>query len=381
MKMRIKDIIELVDMRNKNLLSDKPMGINIDKYFMPSVANTIGVDLKTYKLVPHNCFACNLMHVGRDERVPMAINKKEDPVLVSPAYLVFRVKESVDVLPDFLMLWFRRPTFDRNAWFFTAGDVRGGLDKKDFFNMEVHVPDITTQRRIVAEYQAVEKRIDSNKVLIASLHDTAWAVYKEMFISSINLSDLPQGWYYGTLADFGDIISGATPSTEVPEYWQEDGIVWLSPADLSREGTLFMRRGAKSISDKGYKSASTRLLPKGTVLFSSRAPIGLMSIAAVDLCTNQGFKSIVPRKEIGTEYTYYVLASLRDRIANENTGATFAEVSGSSLKLYEAIIPTEDATRRFSELVAPIHRYIDSIECENKVLKDMLGLLLSKLSE
>ena len=202
-----------------------------------------------------------------------------------------------------------------------------------------------------------------------------------MFISSINLSDLPQGWYYGTLADLGDIISGATPSTEVPEYWQEDGIVWLSPADLSREGTLFMRRGAKSISDKGYKSASTRLLPKGTVLFSSRAPIGLMSIAAVDLCTNQGFKSIVPRKEIGTEYTYYVLASLRDRIANENTGATFAEVSGSSLKLYEAIIPTEDATRRFSELVAPIHRYIDSIECENKVLKDMLGLLLSKLSE
>lgn len=378
---RLGDYIGSVDIRNRDLAVTNLLGVSISKTFIPSIANTIGTDMSTYKVVEPYQFAYGPVTSRNGDKITFALYKGTEKCIISQAYETFEIIDKELLDPDYLMMWALRPEFDRYARFKSNGSAREIFSWDEMCEVYLPVPDIATQRRIVAEYQAVEKRIDSNKVLIASLHDTAWAVYKEMFISSIILSDLPQGWYSGTLADLGDIISGATPSTEVPEYWQEDGIVWLSPADLSREGTLFMRRGAKSISDKGYKSASTRLLPKGTVLFSSRAPIGLMSIAAVDLCTNQGFKSIVPRKEIGTEYTYYVLASLKDRIANENTGATFAEVSGSSLKLYEAIIPTEDATRRFSELVAPIHRYIDSIECENKVLKDMLGLLLSKLSE
>ena len=375
---RLGDYIEPVDERNSDLSVKLSQGICNNKYFI--TPRQVAENSANDKIVRKGQFAYNRATTRNGDKISIAYREGED-CTVSSAYQIFRIVDEEKLNPYYLWMWFRRPEFDRYARFKSRGSAHEFFEWDEMCEVYLPVPDIATQRRIVAEYQAVEKRIDSNKVLIASLHDTAWAVYKEMFISSINLSDLPQGWYYGTLADLGDIISGATPSTEVPEYWQEDGIVWLSPADLSREGTLFMRRGAKSISDKGYKSASTRLLPKGTVLFSSRAPIGLMSIAAVDLCTNQGFKSIVPRKEIGTEYTYYVLASLRDRIANENTGATFAEVSGSSLKLYEAIIPTDDATRRFSELVAPIHRYIDSIECENKVLKDMLGLLLSKLSE
>lgn len=375
---RLGDYIEPVDERNSDLSVKLSQGICNNKYFI--TPRQVAENSANDKIVRKGQFAYNRATTRNGDKISIAYREGDD-CTVSSAYQIFRIVDEEKLNPYYLWMWFRRPEFDRYARFKSRGSAHEFFEWDEMCEVYLPVPDIATQRCIVAEYQAVEKRIDSNKVLIASLHDTAWAVYKEMFISSINLSDLPQGWYYGTLADLGDIISGATPSTEVPEYWQEDGIVWLSPADLSREGTLFMRRGAKSISDKGYKSASTRLLPKGTVLFSSRAPIGLMSIAAVDLCTNQGFKSIVPRKEIGTEYTYYVLASLRDRIANENTGATFAEVSGSSLKLYEAIIPTEDATRRFSELVAPIHRYIDSIECENKVLKDMLGLLLSKLSE
>lgn len=375
---RLGDYIEPVDERNSDLSVKLSQGICNNKYFI--TPRQVAENSANDKIVRKGQFAYNRATTRNGDKISIAYREGDD-CTVSSAYQIFRIVDEEKLNPYYLWMWFRRPEFDRYARFKSRGSAHEFFEWDEMCEVYLPIPDIATQRRIVAEYQAVEKRIDSNKLLIASLHDTAWAVYKEMFISSINLSDLPQGWYYGTLADLGDIISGATPSTEVPEYWQEDGIVWLSPADLSREGTLFMRRGAKSISDKGYKSASTRLLPKGTVLFSSRAPIGLMSIAAVDLCTNQGFKSIVPRKEIGTEYTYYVLASLRDRIANENTGATFAEVSGSSLKLYEAIIPTEDATRRFSELVAPIHRYIDSIECENKVLKDMLGLLLSKLSE
>ena len=105
-----------------------------------------------------------------------------------------------------------------------------------------------------------------------------------------------------------------------------------------------------------------------------------MAISASELCTNQGFKSIVPKSEVGTEYTFYVLSNLKDRIANENTGATFAEVSGSSLKMYEAVIPSATITAKFSEMVKPLHRHIDNIEQENKLLEETMSLLLSKLS-
>ena len=202
-----------------------------------------------------------------------------------------------------------------------------------------------------------------------------------MFVDGVNSDNMPKGWTMGTLEDLGEIVSGATPSTEVPAYWDEDGIAWLSPADLSREGTLFMTKGAKSISALGYKSASTKLLPKGSILFSSRAPIGLMAIADGELCTNQGFKSIVPKRSIGTEYAYYVLLNLKDRIANENTGATFAEVSGSTMKLYEALVPDQDACKEFSKKITPLHNYIRDIERENRMLSEMLSLLLSKLTQ
>ena len=202
-----------------------------------------------------------------------------------------------------------------------------------------------------------------------------------MFVNNVDLANLPDGWIMGTLENLGEIVSGATPSTEVPEYWDDNGIAWLSPADLSRESTLFMSRGAKSISALGYKSASTKLLPKGTVLFSSRAPIGLMAIADGDLCTNQGFKSIVPHSKVGTEYVYYVLLNLKDRIANENTGATFAEVSGSTMKMYEALIPDEKTCKEFSKKILPLHDYIKNIEHENKALTNLLSLLLSKLTK
>ena len=359
MKMRIIDIIEFVDMRNKNLLSDKPMGINIDKYFMPSVANTIGVDLKTYKLVPHNCFACNLMHVGRDERVPMAINKKEDPVLVSPAYLVFRVKESVDVLPDFLMLWFRRPTFDRNAWFFTAGDVRGGLDKKDFFNMEVHVPDIATQRRIVAEYQAVEKRIATNEQLIAKLEDTAQTIYKKTFVDNVDLRHLPDGWRMGTLTDVADFKYGKLPdkherSTQyaIPVYSGYSITGYTDIPMFDKKIVVIIARG---------DSGTGRICLSPSRCFLSNLAIG-----------------IIPKRDNFLYFLYYYLTkcdtySLR-------SGSAQAQITINNLEPFPVLIPSSKETDKFQQRTAIIDSHIDSIISENAKLLELKDLLLTKLT-
>lgn len=151
--------IRLVDNRNTDNLTDRVLGINIDKFFMPSVANVIGTDLSRYKLLKKGCFACNPMHVGRDERLPVALFEEDDPGIVSPAYFMFEIIDTERLLPEFLMMWFRRPEFDRQCWLRTDGSVRGGITWEDLCRMELPVPSVDDQRNIVRAYKAITDRI------------------------------------------------------------------------------------------------------------------------------------------------------------------------------------------------------------------------------
>ena len=151
--------IRLVDYRNRDLVSDKVLGINIDKYFMPSVANVIGTDLSKYKLISKGLFACNPMHVGRDERLPVALYTDDTPAIVSPAYFMFEVVDNTKLNEEFLMMWFRRPEFDRICWLKTDGSVRGGITWDDICRIELPVPPLDEQLRIVSSYKAITDRI------------------------------------------------------------------------------------------------------------------------------------------------------------------------------------------------------------------------------
>ena len=176
--------IQLVDRRNSDMVSDNVLGINIDKFFMPSVANVIGTDLSKYKLIIKNTFACNPMHVGRDERLPIALYSDEVPAIVSPAYFVFEIKPESTLLPEFLMMWFRRPEFDRACWFKTDGSVRGGITWDDICRLEVPVPSVEKQREVINSYNAVVDRIELKQKINDNLEDSAWTIYKD-FISAI----------------------------------------------------------------------------------------------------------------------------------------------------------------------------------------------------
>jgi type I restriction enzyme S subunit len=126
------DFIKPIKVRNSELKANDLQGINVNKHFMPSVANIVGTDLSNYKLVQKNQFACNRMHVGRDYRIPIAVSESDEPFMVSPAYDVFEIKNPKELLPEYLMMWFSRKEFDRNAWFYTDADVRGGLPWNSF---------------------------------------------------------------------------------------------------------------------------------------------------------------------------------------------------------------------------------------------------------
>ena len=155
--------IRLVDTRNKDNVTNEVLGINIDKYFMPSVANVIGTDLTKYKLISKGLFACNPMHVGRDERLPVALYDKDYPALVSPAYFMFEVIDTSILNPEYLMMWFRRSEFDRICWLKTDGSVRGGISWDDIGRMEIPVPSIDEQENIVKAYKTIAERIALKK--------------------------------------------------------------------------------------------------------------------------------------------------------------------------------------------------------------------------
>ena len=177
--------IRLIDNRNKDLITEQVLGINIDKFFMPSVANVIGTDLSKYKLIQKGNFACNPMHVGRDERLPVALYTDDKPAIVSPAYFMFEIKDNTVLNDEFLMMWFRRPEFDRICWLHTDGSVRGGITWDDICRMEIPVPTMEEQIEIVNAYKAITDRIAIKKQINDNLEATVQNAINAEFIAFV----------------------------------------------------------------------------------------------------------------------------------------------------------------------------------------------------
>ena len=187
--------IRLIDTRNRESITDRVLGINIDKFFMPSVANVIGTDLSKYKLITKGKFACNPMHVGRDERLPVALYDEEKPAIVSPAYFMFEVIDNSILNEDYLMMWFRRPEFDRICWLHTDGSVRGGITWDDICRLELPIPPIENQLEIVNSYKTITERIALKQKINDNLEATLNTVFVKMYEetdedSSVLLSEL-----------------------------------------------------------------------------------------------------------------------------------------------------------------------------------------------
>ena len=204
--------IRLIDTRNRESITDRVLGINIDKFFMPSVANVIGTDLSKYKLITKGKFACNPMHVGRDERLPVALYDEEKPAIVSPAYFMFEVIDNSILNEDYLMMWFRRPEFDRICWLHTDGSVRGGITWDDICRLELPIPPIENQLEIVNSYMTITERIALKQKINDNLDDTAQTLYQKYFESNSDKSS----WKQGTVGDVLQLQRGHDlPRTEM----------------------------------------------------------------------------------------------------------------------------------------------------------------------
>ena len=179
---RIGDFIRLIDERNIGLKVKNLLGLSISKQFIPSVANLVGTDMENYKIIRKNQFACSTMQVRRDKKMPVALLEEVDEAMISQAYPIFEITDTTKLLPKYLMMWFSRSEFDREACFYAIGGVRGSLEWEDFCDMKLPVPSIARQKEIISKYNTITNRINLNNQLIQKLEETAQAIYKHWFI-------------------------------------------------------------------------------------------------------------------------------------------------------------------------------------------------------
>ncbi len=230
------------------------------------------------------------------------------------------------------------------------------------------------QEMVVKTLEGIDQKLLINEKVNDNLEQQAQALFQELFIENAD----PE-WREGTISDLGTVVGGSTPSKSKPEYYTEHGIAWITPKDLSVNKAKFITHGENDITELGLKNSSASIMPEGTVLFSSRAPIGYIAIAAGEVTTNQGFKSVIPRPAIGTPFVYYFLKNALPTIEGMASGSTFKEVSGSTMKIVPAFIPDDETLARFTEFCSPIFEQQQMLERQNQSLAALRDSLLPKL--
>ena len=383
---RLGDYIQEIKVRNTEKKAELLLGINIDKFFMPSVANVVGTDLSVYKLVRKNQFACNRMHVGRDYRLPISMSKSDEEFIVSPAYDVFEIKDTKVLIPEFLMMWFSRSEFDRNAWFYTDADVRGGLSWKSFCDMQLPIPHPDKQREIVNEYNTIQNRIALNQQLIQKLEETAQAIYQEWFVAGIDMENLPEGWRVDKFKNLCEKIgSGSTPTGGKESYFTS-GISLIRSTNVFNYNFSF--EDLAFISNEQAEKLKNVKVKENDILFNitgvSVARCCMVPKNILPARVNQHVMIIRPDKNLNI--SFYLLLNICSTesknalLGISQSGSTREAITKTEIEEFEIIVPDALTLERFENEMSKIFSHKDLISLENQKLTELKSTLLSRLA-
>jgi len=300
----------------------------------------------------------------------------------------------------FLFAFMRSQVFKHEVDSLNVGTTIPHLKKTYFPLLVVPIPPRNEQEFIGDLYYFLSKKIEVNRKTSELLEAVGAALFRRWFVdfefpnqegkpykstggkmqyNEDLQKEIPQGWTVGCIEDVADVIGGGTPSTKVQSYFTTDGIPWLTPKDLSGFEGKFIAKGATDLTSEGLKNSSAKVLPKGTILFTSRAPIGYLAIALNDIATNQGFKSLVPKGNMKSEYLYQYIKRITPYIQSISSGSTFGEVTGSTMKQIKILIPEMGLLQKFESFMEPINLRIINNSSNSQTLKEIRDLLLPKL--
>ena len=380
---RLGDYIKEINVRNTEQKAEKLLGINIDKFFMPSVANIVGTDLSVYRLVKKNQFACNRMHVGRDYRLPISMSKTDEEFMVSPAYDVFEIKDTNTLYPEYLMMWFTRREFDRNAWFYTDADVRGGLHWKALCDMQLPIPSISKQREIVKEYNVIQNRIALNQKLIQKLEETAQAVYKQWFVDF----EFPDEKGMPYKSSGGEMVFNKELEREIPKGWELKPIGKLSEIKAggdkphifseTKTDSCFVPIYSNGVTNDGlYGYTNKANYPKDSITISARGTIGF------SVLRNAAFDAIVRLLVLIPKFTFYTiyLWQVVRKIEFDNSGSVQNQLTIPQISTLNVNLPTPNVLEKYDSILRIIYQKQTMLIEQNKKLENLKDLLLSKLA-
>ena len=353
--------IRLVDYRNSEEVTSTVLGISIDKEFMPSVANVIGTDLSRYKLISKGLFACNPMHVGRDERLPIALYEKDNPAIVSPAYFMFEIIDHDILNEEYLMMWFRRPEFDRECWFMTDGSVRGGITWDDLCRIKLPVPSYARQCEIVESYRAITNRIALKRAENDNLEATIQAAFDKAFHDAgVNLPEtiikqnkVPQGWTDATVGDFASVQTGPFGSQLHNEDYVESGTPIITVEHM--DGKYIAHRNLPLVSQNDVDRLRKYDLHTGDIVFSR---VGSVDRAVMVSQHEDGWlfsgRCLRVRPYDPNTGSYFLWwfnqPVIRQLVTASAVGATMPSINTSILNSIRIVFPQKDIVTQFCKM-------------------------------
>jgi type I restriction enzyme, S subunit len=273
----------------------------------------------------------------------------------------------------------------------TRGATQDNLSVDKLLSFDFLVPPLPTQRKIASILSAYDDLIENNTRRIAILEEMAQSIYREWFVNfrfpgfeDVKLVDsplgmIPEGWECSQVSEVFETFGGGTPSKKVEEYWDDGDITWFAPSDLTKSGNMYSSSSGTCITESGLKKSSAKLFPAYSVMLTSRATIGVLSINTIPACTNQGFITCIPNERVSALQLFFWLREQTAKILNFATGATFKEITKGNFRKFSYLVPPPDVSEQFNELAAPIGRNIETLICKQDNLRTTRDLLLPKL--
>ena len=363
------EYIEPVNKLNDGMEVKELLGISNQKVFQNSHTNTIGIDLQLYRIVRTNQFAYNRATTRNGDKISIALRQGDD-CIVSPSYRIFRSRTEEKLNSEYLMMWFRRPEFDRYARFKSHGSAHEFFEYDQICQVELTIPHITKQREIVKEYNVIQNRIALNQQLIQKLEETAQAIYREWFVEGIDLENLPEGWRIGTMNDLCEYSSKRISIEEL------DLDNYISTENMMQE------RGGVTVASNLPNTSNVINFKIGNILISNIRPyFKKIWLASFNGGCSNDVLCIVPKSNIPSLYLYqnpekdnsfeYVMAGSK--------GTKMPRGDKKWIMNFPAIIPSKQLLEKFNEFAASMQsNHIK--KNENQKLTELKDLLLSKLA-
>lgn len=376
---RLGDYIQEIDVRNRDLSVTTLLGVSISKEFIPSIANTIGTDMSTYKIVRKGQFAYGPVTSRNGDKVSIALHTKEEAAIISQAYTVFEIKDTNKLLPEYLMMWFRRPEFDRYARFHSHGSAREIFDWDEMCDVSLPIPPIERQREIVAEYETLSKRIRLNEQMISKLEETAQTLYRKMFVDGIDKENLPEGWRMGVIQDLCEVKDGTHDSPKPVDC----GFPLVTSAHLNTWNLSLNQ--TYTISKQDYIKINERsLVENRDILFSMIGTIGTISLILYNNINFAVKNMAIFKTSKNLKYVEYLLCFLKSAemniyIEGAMSGSTQSYVTLNTLRIVPILIPDLSVIEQFHCCASKIISQIWNITRENEKLTELQSLLLARM--